>query len=69
MSLTPARNNLCDVAFIFISYILTVPRLILGRERSQEGFLYRRTVPKDMFVIGEIADFYDKLRLQVLEKS
>ncbi|WP_292766582.1 hypothetical protein [Nostoc sp. NOS(2021)] len=39
---------------------------MLGRVRSQGGFLHWGTVPEDMFIITQICDVYDGLRLRAI---
>ncbi|MHC5614004.1 MAG: hypothetical protein ACYTXA_24175 [Nostoc sp.] len=39
------------VTFTFRGYIFNLPRLMLRRVRSQEGFLDWGTVPEDMLII------------------
>ena len=69
MSLTLAPNKqVCSihVAFTFGGYIFNLPRLILGKQRSQGGFLDWGTVPEDMFILTEISDLYDGLCLRAI---
>ncbi|MEH2022318.1 hypothetical protein [Nostoc sp.] len=68
MSLTPAPNKqVCSIHVAFFrGYIFNLPRLILGKQRSQGGFLGWGTVPEDMFIITEICDVYDGLHLRAI---
>ncbi|WP_375472499.1 hypothetical protein [uncultured Nostoc sp.] len=38
----------------------------MGKQRSQGGFLDWGTVPEDMFILTEICDVYDGLRLRAI---